>query len=53
MDRATFDQAGRSLVEEEDRKRMEEQGDSDANPAVCLCLFLNTEMYSRALANTA
>lgn len=33
-DRTTFDQAGASLIEEQDRKRMEEMGDFDANPAV-------------------
>lgn len=32
-DRTTFDQAGASLIEEQDRKRMEEMGDFDANPA--------------------
>jgi hypothetical protein len=30
----TFDQAGRSLVEEEDRLRMEQMGDFDLNPDV-------------------
>ena len=34
IDRTTFDQAGASLIEEEDRKRMEEMGDFDVNPAV-------------------
>jgi hypothetical protein len=32
--RATFDQAGASLIEEEDRKRMEEMGDYDSNESV-------------------
>lgn len=33
VDRTSFDQAGQSLIEEEDRKRMEEMGDFDSNPA--------------------
>jgi hypothetical protein len=32
--RTTFDEAGRSLVEEEDTKRMEAMGDYDLNPNV-------------------
>jgi hypothetical protein len=34
MDRTTFDQAGKSLIEEEDRLRMEQMGDFDTNPDV-------------------
>lgn len=34
VDRTSFDQAGRSLIEEEDQKRMEQMGDFDSNPAV-------------------
>src|SRR3569832_1997358 len=34
VDRTTFDQAGASLIEEEDRARMEQMGDFDANPSV-------------------
>ena len=30
----SFDDAGRSLVDEEDKKRMEEMGDFDSNPNV-------------------
>lgn len=30
----SFDDAGRSLIEEEDKKRMEEMGDFDSNPEV-------------------
>jgi len=32
--RTSFDQAGRSLVDEEDQKRIEEMGDFDENPSV-------------------
>jgi hypothetical protein len=34
--RTTFDQAGKSLIDEEDQKRLEQMGDFDANPAVCI-----------------
>lgn len=34
VDRASFDQAGASLIEEEDRKRMEQMGDFDTNDSV-------------------
>jgi hypothetical protein len=34
VDRTTFDQAGASLIEEDDQKRMEQMGDFDLNPAV-------------------
>lgn len=34
LDRTTFDQAGASLIEEEDRKRLEAMGDFDSNPTV-------------------
>lgn len=37
VDRTTFDQAGASLIEEDDQKRMEQMGDFDANPAVRSC----------------
>ena len=30
-ERTTFDQAGASLIEEEDQKRMEQMGDYDSN----------------------
>lgn len=33
-ERTSFDQAGQSLMDEEDRKRLEEMGDFDSNPAV-------------------
>lgn len=33
-ERTTFDEAGRSLVAEEDQARMEEMGDFDENPSV-------------------
>lgn len=33
-DRTSFDQAGASLIEEEDRKRMEQMGDFDSNESV-------------------
>jgi len=32
--RTTFDQAGASLIDEEDKKRMEEMGEFDSNPNV-------------------
>jgi hypothetical protein len=32
--RTTFDQAGKSLMDEQDNKRMEAMGDFDANPNV-------------------
>jgi hypothetical protein len=32
--RTTFDQAGKSLMDEQDNKRMEAMGDFDANPDV-------------------
>ena len=31
----SFDEAGKGLMDEEDRIRMEEAGDFDSNPAVC------------------
>lgn len=34
MERTSFDQAGRSLMDEEDRQRMEQMGDFDLNPSV-------------------
>ena len=34
VDRTSFDQAGKSLIEEEDRQRMEQMGDFDTNPDV-------------------
>jgi hypothetical protein len=34
VDRTTFDQAGASLIEEDDQKRMEQMGDFDLNPSV-------------------
>lgn len=34
IQRTSFDQAGASLIEEEDNKRMESMGDFDANPNV-------------------
>jgi hypothetical protein len=34
VDRTTFDQAGASLIEEDDQKRMEQMGDFDLNPGV-------------------
>jgi hypothetical protein len=34
IDRTSFDDAGRSLIEEEDRIRMEQMGDYDLNPDV-------------------
>jgi hypothetical protein len=33
--RTSFDQAGASLIEEEDRKRLEQMGDFDDNKSVC------------------
>jgi hypothetical protein len=36
VDRTTFDEAGRSLVDEQDMKRMDAMGDFDANPNVGL-----------------
>ena len=35
--RTTFGQAEASLIEEADRKRLDEMGDFDANPAVRVC----------------
>ena len=32
--RTTFDEAGASLIEEEDRQKLEQMGDFDSNPAV-------------------
>lgn len=37
VDRTTFDQAGRSLIEEEDMKRLQQMGDYDSNPDVSAC----------------
>jgi len=34
IERTSFDQAGRSLIEEEDQQRMEQMGDFDLNPDV-------------------
>lgn len=34
IERTSFDQAGASLIEEEDRKRMEMMGDFDSNDSV-------------------
>lgn len=34
VQRTSFDQAGKSLVEEEDKKRLDEMGDFDSNPNV-------------------
>ena len=34
MERTSFDQAGASLIEEEDQKRMEQMGDFDSNSSV-------------------
>ena len=34
IDRTSFDQAGRSLMEEEDQQRLEQMGDFDSNPEV-------------------
>ena len=34
IERTSFDQAGASLIEEEDQKRMQEMGDFDTNDAV-------------------
>jgi len=42
VQRTSFDQAGASIIEEEDVKRMETMGDFDSNPNVrsfCLCLL--------------
>lgn len=40
--RTTFDEAGKSLVDEEDNKRMEAMGDYDLNPDVsCLVCLLH------------
>ena len=36
IDRTSFDDAGRSLLDEEDMKRMNEMGDFDVNPNVCI-----------------
>jgi hypothetical protein len=36
MDRTSFDEAGRSLLDEQDMKRMNEMGDFDVNPNVRL-----------------
>jgi hypothetical protein len=35
IDRTSFDDAGRSLLDEQDMKRMNEMGDFDENPNVC------------------
>ena len=35
IDRTSFDDAGRSLLDEQDMKRMNEMGDFDVNPNVC------------------
>ena len=50
VERTSFDQAGRSLIEEEDQKRMEQMGDFDSNPNVrcrndlCgVCLFVGSQ----------
>jgi hypothetical protein len=34
VQRTSFDKAGQALTEEDDQKRLDEQGDSDANPNV-------------------
>ena len=34
IERTSFDQAGASLIEEEDQKRMEQMGDFDSNDSV-------------------
>lgn len=34
VERTSFDQAGASLIEEEDQKRMEQMGDFDSNDSV-------------------
>jgi len=39
VQRTSFDQAGASLIQEEDTKRMESMGDFDSNPDVRTCLF--------------
>ena len=36
IERTTFDQAGKSLIDEEDKKRLEQMGDFDANPDVSI-----------------
>jgi hypothetical protein len=36
IDRTSFDDAGRSLLDEQDMKRMNEMGDFDVNPNVCI-----------------
>jgi hypothetical protein len=36
--RTTFDQAGKSLMDEQDNQRMEAMGDFDANPDVRVCM---------------
>jgi hypothetical protein len=40
IDRTSFDDAGRSLLDEQDTKRMNEMGDFDVNPNVSFFLFL-------------
>ena len=40
--RTSFDQAGASLIEEEDRKRLEEMGDFDSNPSVRVDCLLSS-----------
>lgn len=40
IERTSFDQAGASLIEEEDQKRMEQMGDFDSNDSVGLCCFV-------------
>ena len=40
IERTSFDQAGASLIEEEDRKRMEQMGDFDSNESVRQCANL-------------
>lgn len=39
LKRTTFDEAGKSLIDEEDYKRMEAMGDFDLNPDVSLLYF--------------
>ena len=40
IERTSFDQAGASLIEEEDQKRMEQMGDFDSNDSVRFARFL-------------
>ena len=47
IDRTSFDDAGRSLLDEQDMKRMNEMGDFDVNPNVCISiLFLGFDVKS-------